>query len=105
YSAGVSWVGHSAISGKSWRSVTYGNGLFVAVALNGGTSAVMTSPDGVNWTSRTTPSNNNLRMVRYGNGLFVAVGSGTAGMISVDGINWTTITTPNQSWRALTYGN
>ena len=52
--------------------MTFGNGLFVAVA-SSGTSRVMTSPDGINWTSRTAAESNCWTSVTYGNGLFVAV--------------------------------
>src|SRR5690606_5527398 len=62
---------------NSWTSVTYGNGLFVAVAYDG-TNRVMTSPDGITWTSRSAPEANVWYSVTYGNGLFVAVStSGT----------------------------
>jgi hypothetical protein len=70
----------SATEANTWNSVTYGNGLFVAVAY-GGTNRVMTSPDGITWTPRTTTGTNDTNwwaLVTYGNGLFVAVaGSGT----------------------------
>jgi len=36
-----------------WNSVTYGNGLYVAVGFAG---SVMTSPDGINWTYHTSVS-------------------------------------------------
>lgn len=46
---------HAADS--AWNSVTYGEGLFVAVATGGG-SRVMTSPDGINWTARSAAAAN-----------------------------------------------
>jgi hypothetical protein len=52
--------------------VTYGNGLFVAVSLDG-THRVMTSPDAITWTPRTAAEANPWVSVTYGNGLFVAV--------------------------------
>ncbi len=48
---GITWTARDAAEANSWRSVTYGNGLFVAVAENG-THRVMTSPDGITWTAR-----------------------------------------------------
>jgi hypothetical protein len=58
---------------NNWRSVTYGNNLFVAVADTGTGNRVMTSPDGINWTIRTSAADNNWFSVTYGNGIFVAV--------------------------------
>ena len=67
----------SAAEVNQWYSVTYGNGLFVAVAFDG-TNRVMTSPDGTTWTARAAAEANNWLSVTYGNGLFVAVAvSGT----------------------------
>jgi hypothetical protein len=91
--------------------VTFGNGTFVAVSLDG-TQQVMTSVDGVNWQLQTTP-NSGWTAITYGGGLFVAVSeSGFAGsqwiMSSPDGITWTTRTPPmpdGQRWSAVTYGN
>jgi hypothetical protein len=63
----------TAIVANNWRSVTYGNGLFVAVAVSGTGNRVMTSPDGITWTIRTSAADNLWYGVTYGNGLFVAV--------------------------------
>ena len=43
---GVVWTAQTAAERNSWQGVTYGNGMFVAVALDG-THRVMTSPDGI----------------------------------------------------------
>ena len=74
------WTARTLPSSSNWRSVTYGNGLFVAVE-SGGTAAA-TSPDGVTWTARTLPSSSNWYSVTYGNGLFVAVASGSTAAMS-----------------------
>ena len=122
---GVKWTTAST-SLRAWQGVTYGNGLFVAVACSadgtavckntGGGNRVATSPDGVNWTLRTiTAGNLDTRQwmsVTYGEGIFVAVSqnpgtTGNAGMYSYDGINW------NQNggglllknYQGVTYGN
>jgi len=107
--AGVKWATSSAAENNNWTSVTYGNGLFVAVAM-GGTNRVMTSPDGINWTPRAAAEVNNWTSVTYGNGLFVAVaysGSGTNRvMTSPDGINWTPRAAAEaNNWTSVTYGN
>ena len=49
------WTGRTAPVAQSWEGVTYGNGLFVAIAQWNEGSDVMTSPDGITWTLRTTP--------------------------------------------------
>ena len=69
---GIAWTARAAAEANVWRAVTYGNGLFVAVAFDG-TNRVMTSPDGITWTARVAAENNNWYGVTYGNGLFVAV--------------------------------
>jgi hypothetical protein len=94
-----------------WASITYGNGLFVAVRglLGGFTIQVLTSPDGINWTLRNSSIENNWTSVTFGNGLFVAVassGTGNRVMTSPDGINWTTRTSAaDNSWRSVTFGS
>ena len=101
-------------AGGVWSSITYGNGLFVAVArITLTTGAIMTSPDGITWTARTSTaaSGNGWQSVAYGNGLFVAVAntSSTTGAVqtSPDGITWTarTSTAADIGWYSVTYGN
>src|SRR3972149_6334117 len=68
---------------QEWQGgfgIDYGDGLFVAVAIDGTGNRVMTSPDGITWTTRTTPttpSENNWRAVIYTPTIFVAVGDFT----------------------------
>jgi outer membrane protein OmpA-like peptidoglycan-associated protein len=87
--------------------VTYGNGLFVAVA---GSGNIMTSPDGITWTARGT-STDSWSGIAYGNNTFVAVGMGTTNfvMTSTDGITWTNRSIPTSSsgaqWKSVTWGN
>ena len=92
-----------------WSSVTYGNGLFVAMTFSGTGDGVMTSPDGITWTLRTSAADNDWQSVTYGNGLFVAVaysGTGNRVMTSPDGITWTLRTSAaDNNWRSVTYGN
>ena len=92
---GLTWTSRTPAAALWWQGITYGNGLYVAVARTGTGNRVMTSPNGINWTSRTTPMNANFTGVAYGNGVFVAVSTGGAGvtggnvMTSTDGITWT----------------
>jgi surface protein len=107
--AGAAWTARENAANNQWNSVTYGNGLFVAVASTGIGNRVMTSPDGITWTSRTTPVDNNWWSVTYGDGLFVAValtGTGDRVMTSPDGITWTARTSAaDNNWYGVTYGN
>ena len=90
-----------ATASVEWRSIAYGNGVFVAV----GTNRVMRSPDGVSgapvvmvnvWTS-----------IVFGNGMFVAVASfGTNRVMrSTDGVTWTAASVESSEWSSVTYGN
>ena len=72
-STGITWTSRTAATDNEWSSVTYGNGIFVAVAISGTGNRVMTSPDGITWTSRTSAADNNWFGITYGNGTFVAV--------------------------------
>jgi len=118
YNEEMVWIPRSAAGDDDdWNSVTYGNGLFVAVgsAINKDEDIVMTSPDGINWTARDAAGNDDIwTSVTYGNGLFVAVGSGRLlngdgdrVMTSPDGINWTARSAAgnNDHWQGVTYGN
>ena len=71
---GATWNIRTSATDNIWNSVTYGNGLFVAVG-----NGVMTSPDGITWSNRTSAAVNNWRSVAYGDGLFVAVSDTGAG--------------------------
>lgn len=86
----------------SSNSITFGNGLFVSVSIDG----VQTSPDGNTWTEILPLNNNNWTGVTFGNGLFVAVadsGTGNQVMTSGDGANWTLQYTPaDLEWTSVT---
>jgi hypothetical protein len=99
--SGCTWATQTSAADHAWSSVTYGNGLFVAVSAEG----VMTSPDGITWTTRQSAANHGWSSVTYGNGLFVAV-SAEGVMTSSDGIDWTERSAAAASgWSSVTYGN
>lgn len=104
-----SWESQASAADNNWRAVTYGGGLFVAVASSGTGDRVMTSPDGEVWTLRVSAADNSWQGVGYGNGLFVAVAStGTDRvMTSSDGITWTLRSTAGdaEQWVDVIYGN
>jgi hypothetical protein len=107
YYLGRFWVPVSAAQQNLWRSVTYGNGKFVAVADNG-TNRIMTSSNGVSWTAVAAPQQNQWTSIAYGNNTFVSVGhsAGTDGvMTSIDGNSWSLGTIEQNYWQSVTYGN
>jgi hypothetical protein len=99
------WTSRTSPIPLRWMEITYGNGIFVAVA-NDGANKVMTSPDGVTWTGRTAAILN-ANAVAYGNGMFVAVGNYGQIMSSSDGATWTSRIPPDTTMiaDAVTYGN
>ena len=87
---GITWTVRTPSEAMWFQAISYGNGLFVAVA-RFGTNRIMTSPDGITWTSRTTAINPTFTGVAYGNGIWVAVSLGSPGgstFTSYDGLNW-----------------
>ena len=88
---GINWT-ESTISStsRSWSSVCYGNGKFVAVSSNY-SNYFAYSTDGNSWTEGIISDRNDYRSVCYGKGLFISVGQvfGKIFCFSTDGINWT----------------
>lgn len=79
---GTTWVKHQTVlldsglvTNVEMNSITYAEGLFVAV---GNSGTVLTSEDGITWTKKTSPNFGTTRFysVCYGNGKFVITGSG-----------------------------
>jgi predicted RecA/RadA family phage recombinase len=107
--AAAPWISRTSAADNEWWGVTYGNGVFVAVASSGSGNRVMTSSDGVTWTSRVSAADNDWWAVTYDNGIFVAVaisGTGNRVMTSPDGITWTLRTSAaDNNWRSVTYGD
>jgi len=86
YMSGITWTSRTSAADNQWRSVTYGNGLFVAVSDSGTGNRVMTSPDGITWTSRTSAADNQWWSVTYSDFIFVAVSiSGTGDRVMTSG--------------------
>lgn len=110
---GATWTYQGTLSSTlegTWRSIAYGNGVYVAVGWpsGSGTHYVMTSPDGITWTGRTAAQNNQWRSVAFGNGVFVAISqSGTNQvMTSTNGITWTARTAAAaNTWNSVTFGD
>ena len=98
------WEPRDAAVVQIWKSIAYGNGVFVAVADN---SRVMTSADGIAWTDQGWPDLGYGNLT-YGNGAFVFVARGRLSATSTDGINWTKhndALPEDNNWSDVTYGN
>lgn len=84
----ATWTDGTGVVLNSWKSVAYGNGRFVAVALNSSTAdatkLAMYSDDGIAWTPVTTPGNRNWQQVHYipTHNIFVAVGTNVTDPVS-----------------------
>ena len=103
---GINWTSASG-AGGGLHGVEYGNGLWVAVAVDGA-NRVSTSTDAITWTQRSAAEQNAWESVAYGNGIWVAVSSDGTNriMTSTDGINWTARTVAianSRSWRDVQY--
>ena len=86
-----------------FTSVTYGNGVFVAVGSYSGN--ICSSSDGVAW-SQNSVSPNNVFSVTFGNGLFVALSDPGKIFTSPDGATWTQQNSgTNSSLFSVAYGN
>lgn len=113
----VNWCNAQSNCGST-SSITYGNGVFVAV---GGTGVynIQVSTDGIHWTYVGTgeaPGNPNFlnfnwastlygwTSVAFGNGKFVAVGDLGLITTSVDGVNWSMVQNSGGNLWSVTYG-
>ena len=113
---GTVWQTSSAAEQNSWRSVAYGNGVWVAVS-SGGTNQVMRSTnDGVTWTAVAAAAQCYWHSVAYGNGVWVAVAPWGLNLNDVisnrvmrstnNGVTWTAVAAAEQNyWYSVAYGN
>lgn len=111
---GFSWTTQVSGNAGNYRSVNYGNGIFVACDQNASTNGFMTSPDGINWTTRAIPLANEVYDVAFANGVWIACvirASAIAILRSTNNaVTWTNISTPvggpgNNNWTGIAYGN
>lgn len=72
---GTNWTSSTPVSVGNLKTVSYGNGYFLA---GGGGGAMVSSYDGVIWTNRTSGGSSFLRSVAHGTASFVAVADGGA---------------------------
>ena len=117
----INWVPDTnaeRLNRAGWRSVCYGNGMFVAVdySTNSSYPSYAYSYDGITWVVDTNAerlNKANWQSICYGNGMFVAVSnsmsSGPSYAYSYDGINWVPDTNAERlsraGWQSICYGN
>ena len=121
----TSWYAGATLPSKTWASLAYGNGRFVALASDGTvcyttnwqTNAWITTPSNATNNTWITTLNNPLlasgvttwSRIRYGQGLFIAIAtSSQAVATSPDGVNWTYYATgmsSSSNWLGLSFGN
>ena len=103
------WSAVAAAELNDWRSVDYGNGVWVAVASSGTNRVMRSINDGVSWNAFAAAEANNWGSVDYGNGVWVAVASSGTNRVmrSInDGVTWSAIAATEQnSWTSVAYGN
>jgi hypothetical protein len=89
----------------AWIRVTFGDGVFVAVAQNSTIAA--TSPDGIVWTQRVLPVSAAWLALKFGNGVFLLIAqNSTIAATSTNGVTWTQRVLPvSAEWRPITFGN
>jgi len=102
------WTFHNAASSIGWFDVCYGNGIFVAIGMNGtDCNQVMTSPDGKIWTMAKSVQNNAWSAICFGNNEFLSVAFNATSnhvMRSKNGVYWTGVTGINGDFQDVCYG-
>lgn len=96
----ITWTSRTSPSGD-WKSVTYGDGIFVAT----GSSGSIISYDGINWKYPVKEFSS----ITYGNGRFIATAlppSIHGAFYSTNGLVWNspTVGVESDNWSAVTYG-
>jgi hypothetical protein len=86
---GLDWSEEVFLTDCNWSEITFGNGVFVAVASGYSESAVKVSEDGINWSNPTTLINKNWQDVLFVEGRFLAISSNGDIMTSTGGYDWT----------------
>ncbi len=89
----------------NWSSVTYSNGVFIAVSSNSSNNNIMRSTDGINWSLSTITTTTSWRRAAYGNGTWVVVGASSAAYSTDNGVTWTMGSPPVTTWNSVAFGN
>ena len=100
---GRDWSQHSVGPDKQVTRMTYANGLYAAVCVDG---SIVTSTDGVEWIARESPVDDTLRDITYADNTFVAVGHRGTFIRSLDGLSWESIPSDTlYDFYAVTHGD
>lgn len=102
---GITWSVTRPSTEMYWRSLAYGNGIYVAVGLDRGW--IMTSSDGKTWTKKQVGSMT-WKGVAYGNGRFIIINSDGYFSTSTDGVTWKSqsrIPNISRGYDVITFGN
>jgi hypothetical protein len=102
---GVTWTYAATPLAGDWRSIVFGDGVFVMVGFY---SQAYSFDNGITWTSAASPLGATWSGVSYGNGVFVTVGyyGAQQAYSSDNGITWTYASSPlGGTWSSVAYGN
>ena len=87
-----------------WKSITFGNGVFVIVGRGGSPCTQAYSTDnGASWTTASSPIAGDWESVAFGNGVFVMVGLGISAYSNDNGVSW--ISSSGGGGISVTFGN
>ncbi|NCU72579.1 MAG: hypothetical protein EBY66_06165, partial [Candidatus Fonsibacter lacus] len=78
----ITWTKRRDSDTDTWSTITYGNGMFVAVANAGGSDGALYSIDGIGWTRMSNVPNYAWNGSTFGDSKFVVVGDSGASMYS-----------------------
>lgn len=108
-SDGITWT---SFTKSRYDDITFGNGLFINVGRNDGSSTdkYLYSSNGTTWTQGDLPTSSYWVACAYGGEKFVIISGGQNNakdaLYSSDGINWNSSILPVEArWQSITYGN
>ena len=97
--AGRSWDSLDIVN-QQWVSVTYGEGKFIAISIDGDNQIAIldVTKDEPVWHIKQAPRQDTWRSISYGSRVFVAVSEDGNSITSFDGIRWLEIPSPMGEW-------
>jgi hypothetical protein len=105
---GENWDLSDTPGESSWRSVAYGDGVWVAVAFEGDDRVMRSTDNGATWTAVEVPEKNSWFSVAYGGGVFVAVSEDGENRVirsEDNGETWESVQAAAEiEWCSIAYG-
>lgn len=105
---GVNWTSRltlniTSVTANYFSSVSYGNGVFIAV--RNGTNEAYISTNGTSWTKQSIPMSFYWSKILYSAGKFVLISNGNNGYLFLtdNGIKWRTISVGTRVRESITY--